>query len=83
MANEFLCVGGPFNGQKKAWEDVSATYWGYNRAGGVKEIPSYVFIHESLLNASKAPKLSSMPRRRKASAPRNQDMQVWEVERQI
>lgn len=79
----FLCIGGPFDGQKKAWEDVHDDYWGYNRSGGVDTIPSMIFIHESVLNASKAPKLPRMPRRNKAKTPRGTDMQVWEVERQV
>lgn len=83
MAQQFLCIGGPLNGKTIAWDEVPDTYFSYNRSGSTKKIPSMIFIHSSLLYAGEAPELPRMPRRRKAQTTGNQDLQVWEVEREV
>lgn len=80
MANKFLCIGGPLDGQKKGYEDdVPDSYIMYNRSHFNRKIASAVWIHESLLS------LEPIVKVKKKRQPRLKplELNVLDVERVV
>lgn len=75
MANKFLCIGGPFDGQMKTFKQVYKIYHQYNRSFGDDEIPSSIFIHASAF-------VPAAPKHSKAKTSETEES-VLEVERTV
>lgn len=55
--NKYLCIGGPFNGQKKAYSqvaDAKGSYVGYNCADNPRfvrpQFPKKVWVYRTIIN---------------------------------
>jgi hypothetical protein len=55
--NKYLCIGGPFDGQKKSYSqivDTTSSYTGYNCAENPRFVsphsPKKVWVHTTILN---------------------------------
>ena len=55
---QYLCIGGPLNGQELTWTELSDTIHGreyndYNSSSGYRGVRSMVRIHDSLVTVPK------------------------------
>jgi hypothetical protein len=54
MAKMFLCIGGPYDGQRKWWTEVHRDYAQYNTSGEGDE--SAVMVYRKLVDTPKTPR---------------------------